>query len=229
MWWAISTYSSNPISHGNMSLCFVTPIFSHQVGDPFLWHGPADQKVFFFSSAFWILLYFNCSWSTICIDHCFLLFGGPTCYAHHMPRTSPPLTLRELHSASIVLLLCAGHFLGFNLTALSQQSAPCPLLLPLLAFCWSHPDAWLYVTVFANHPLGACFSLFLYYRKKVIVQSTKDSVPNSWDWLPDPNALATWCQPIDCSETMQKERIQDPYTLLFISNAWLWASTVWSP
>ena len=33
--------------------------------------------------------------------------------------------------------------------------------------------------------------------------------------LPDTNYWANWHQPIECFETMQKERIQDPYTFAF--------------
>ena len=60
-------------------------------------------------------------------------------------------------------------------------------------------------------PLIICFSLFLYYRKKAAVQSTKDNGPNSWDCLLYPSYWVLWRQLIDCFETMQKERIQDPY------------------
>ena len=60
-------------------------------------------------------------------------------------------------------------------------------------------------------PLIISFSLFLYYRKKAAVQSTKGNGPSSWDCLPYPSYWVLWCQPIDCFETMQKERIQDPY------------------
>ena len=61
-------------------------------------------------------------------------------------------------------------------------------------------------------PLIVCFSLILHYRKKVAVQPQRTMDPTTR--LPDTNYWANWCQPIECFETMHKERrIQDPYTL----------------
>ena len=63
-------------------------------------------------------------------------------------------------------------------------------------------------------PFVVCFSFFffLHYRKKVAVQPQRTMDPTTR--LPDTNYWANWCQPIECFETMHKERrIQDPYTL----------------
>ena len=47
-----------------------------------------------------------------------------------------------------------------------------------------------FIALSLKPPLIVCFFLFLHYRKKAAVQSTKDKGPNSWDCQPDPSYWA---------------------------------------
>ena len=99
-----------------------------------------------------------------------------------------------------------------------------------LVFCFSLPlfmltTSWcltLWYTL-CKPPLVVCFPPFCVTERKSQCNPQRTMNPT-----PAPTARTKLHRPIDCFQTMQKERIQDTTLLSLLSSPWLWASTIWS-
>ena len=99
-----------------------------------------------------------------------------------------------------------------------------------LVFCFSLPlfmltTSWcltLWYTL-CKSPLVVCFPPFCVTERK-----SQCNPQRTMDPTPAPTARTKLHRPIDCFQTMQKERIQDTTLLSLLSSPWLWASTIWS-
>ena len=144
----------------------------------------------------------------------------------------PALTVPDLQSALITKFLLFRRlicFVNYVLHLLPSNSA-CHTL-HLLCFNFMLATSWCllnFMVLSMQTTPCSLFSLILYYRKKVTVQSTEDNGLNCQDLMARPKLTGYfWHQTIDCFQIMQEEyRIPTP---LLISKFWLQAPTIWAP